>query len=126
MEDLPSLRNLLTPFPRDQPQLGLHRFVYDLEQVSTWHSVYAPDDPSEMLDQFNHVFLATPISRVRIGHRRCPFVNMEIKELIGFGNRLLKCARRTVLQVDWSLYYDSRKVVKTKLRQAKESTFRNS
>ena len=75
------------------------------------------------MDQFNHMFLKildrhAPFKIVRIRNRRCPFVNMEIKELMGRRDRLLKCASRTGLQVDWSLYRDSRKVVETKVRQA--------
>ena len=73
----------------------------------------------EMLDHH------APIKIVRIQHCCCPFVNMEIKELMGLQRRVrfLKCA----LQVDWSLNRDSRKVVKTKLRQAeREYTFRRS
>ena len=77
----------------------------------------------EMLDHH------APIKIVRIQHCRCPFVNMEIKELMGLQHRdrFLKCAHHTGLQVDWSLNRDSRKVVKTKLRQAeREYKFRRS
>ena len=41
-----------------------------------------------------------PIKVVKIRHCHCPFVNMEIKELMGHRHRLLKCACCTGLQVD--------------------------
>ena len=73
--------------------------------------VYAPDDVSEMLDQFNHM-----LGKILDHHA-------PIKELMGRRDRLLDA----LVVPGWSLYCDSQKVVKTKLRQAeRECTFRRS
>lgn len=92
-----------------------HWFLNDLEQALC-HSVYALNNTSEMLNQFNCMFLKI----VRIQHHHCPFVNMEIKEIIGCRDTLLQRTHHTGLRVDWLLKRYSWKVVKTKLRQAEK------
>lgn len=101
-----------------------HRFLSDLEQVP-WHDIALIDDANEMLDQFNNSFLEVlewhaPVKTVKIKHRRCPFVDSQIKECMRDRDRLLKRARCIGSSVDWEIYRVSRQLVKTRLRKAEE------
>jgi len=104
-----------------------HRFVCDLEQVP-WHNVYAPDDASEMLDQFNHMFFEkldhhALIKIVRIRIVAAHLVTWKLRNLwdveIGCWNTLVVprfkwTVNCTVIKI-WSRLREERKVVKTKL-----------
>ena len=109
---------------RSYKNYNSQRFVLDLERVP-WDEITLVDDASDMVDQFNKRFLEVlerhaPVKLVKIRHRRCPFVDVEIKELMRERDRLLKRARCTGQPVDWELYRVSRQVVKTRLRKAEQ------
>jgi hypothetical protein len=72
------------------------------------------DDANVMLDHFNERFLHVlethaPVKTVRIKHRSCPFISIEIRELMQYRNNLLKTARITKLATDWEIYRKLRK-----------------
>ena len=69
---------------------------------------------SRVLD--NHA----PIKKINIKHRRCPFINEEIKEKMAKRDQAYKTARETGALVDWHYYRNCRNYVKRLLREAEK------
>ena len=88
------------------------------------------DDVNEKLLHFNEAFFRVlenhaPIKEIKIKHRRCPFINEEIKEKMAKRDQAHKIARETGALVDWQYYRDCRNDVKTVLREAEKEYVQN-
>ena len=74
-------------------------------------------DVNEKLLHFNEAFFRVldnhaSIKKIKIKHRRCSFINEEIKEKMAKREQAHKIARETGALVDWQYYRDCRNDVK--------------
>ena len=101
----------------------------DLNKIP-WYEIILSDDVNEKLLHFNEAFFQVlenhaPIKEIKIKHRRCPFINEEIKEKMAKRDQAHKIARETGALVDWQYYRDCRNDVKTVLREAEKEYVQN-
>ena len=71
-----------------------------------WHENILSDNVNEKLLHFNNAFFLVldnhaPIKKIKIKHRRCPFIYEEIKEKMAKRDQAHKIARETGALVDW-------------------------
>ena len=101
----------------------------DLNKIP-WYEIILSDDVNEKLLHFNEAFSRVldnhaPIKEINIKHRRCPFINEEIKEKMAKRDQAHKIARETGSLVDWQYYRDCRNDVKTVLREVEKEYVQN-
>ena len=104
-------------------------FLCDLNKIP-WYENILSDDVNEKLLHFNEAFFRVldnhaPIKKIKIKHRRCPFVNEEIKEKMAKREQAHKIARETGALVDWQYYQDCRNDIKRVLREAEKEYVQN-
>ena len=104
-------------------------FLGDLNKIPRYENILS-DDVSEKLLHFNKAFFRVldnhaPIKKIKIKHRRCPFINEEIKEKMAKRDQAHKIARETGALVDWQYYRDCRNDVKRVLREAEKEYVQN-
>ncbi|CAH3015487.1 unnamed protein product, partial [Porites evermanni] len=104
-------------------------FLSDLNKIP-WHENILSDDVNEKLLHFNKAFFRVldnnaPTKKIKIKHRRCPFINEEIKEKMAKRDQAHKIARETGALVDWQYYRDCRNDVKRVLREAEKEYVQN-
>ena len=80
-------------------------FLSDLNKIP-WYENILFDDVNEKLLHFNKAFFRVldnhaPIKKIKIKHRRCPFINEEIKKKMAKRDQAHKIARETGVFVDW-------------------------
>ena len=91
---------------------------------------YKHYDVNDKLLHFNKAFFRVldnhaPIKKIKIKHRRCPFINEEIQEKMPKRDQAHKIARGTVALVHWQYYRDCRNDVKRVLREAEKEYVQN-
>ena len=101
----------------------------DLTKIP-WYENILSDDVNEKLLHFNKAFFRVldnhaPIKKIKIKHRRCPFINEEIKEKMAKRDQAHRIARETGALVDWQYYRDCRNDVKRVLREAEKEYVQN-
>ena len=104
-------------------------FLSDLNKIP-WYENILPDDVNEKLLHFNKAFFRVldnhaPIKKIKIKHRRCPFINEEIKEKMAKRDQAHKITRETSALVDWQYYQHCRNDVKRVLREAEKEFVQN-
>ena len=104
-------------------------FLSDLNKIP-WYENILSDDVNEKLLHFNKAFFRVldnhaPIKKIKIKHRRCPFINEEIKEKMAKREQAHKIARETGALVDWQYYRDCRNDVKWVLREPEKEYVQN-
>ena len=80
-------------------------FLSDLNKIP-WYENILSDDVNEKLLHFNEAFFRVldnhaPIKKIKIKHRRCPFINEEIKEKMAKRDQAHKIARETGARCSW-------------------------
>ncbi|XP_068737945.1 uncharacterized protein [Montipora capricornis] len=116
-------------FARSYKYYDRQSFLSDLNKIP-WYEIILSDDVNEKLLHFNGAFVRVlenhaPIKEIKIKHRRCPFINEEIKEKMAKRDQAHKIARETGALVDWQYYRDCRNDVKTVLREAEKEYVQN-
>ena len=104
-------------------------FLSDLNKIPRYENILS-DDVDEKLPHFNKAFYRVldnhaPIKKIKIKHRRCPFINEEIKEKMPKRDQAHRIARETVALVHWQYYRDCRNDVKRVLREAEKKYVQN-
>ena len=104
-------------------------FLSDLNKIP-WYKNILSDDVNEKLLHFSKAFFRvmdnhTPIKKIKIKHRRCPFINEEIKEKIAKRDQANKIARETGALVDWQCYRDFRNDFSRVLREVEKGYAQN-
>ena len=104
-------------------------FLSDLNKIP-WYENSLSNDVNDKLLHFNKAFFRVldnhaPIKKIKIKHRRCPFINEEIQEKMPKGNQAHKIARGTVSLVHWQYYRDCRNDVKRVLREVEKEVKKN-
>ena len=77
----------------------------DLNKIP-WYQNILSDDVNEKLRLINEAFIRVldnhaPIKKIKIYHRRCPFINEEINEKMAKRDQAHKIARETGAPLDW-------------------------
>ena len=104
-------------------------FLSDLNKIPRYENILS-DDVNEKLPHFNKAFYRVldnhaPIKKIKIKHRRFPFINEEIKEKMPKRDQAHRIARETVALVHWQYYRDCRNDVKRVLREAEKEYVQN-
>ena len=109
---------------------------YDATQMNkefesvNWQPVYASNDVNIALNYFNHVVKAifdrhAPTIVKKVRGKPCPWMTPKLRKTMTNRDRILKKARRTKSQRDWSLYKRLRNKCTNQLKYAKSVFQRN-
>eukprot|EP00794_Sanderia_malayensis_P006428 gene6428-7159_t len=66
-----------------------------------------------------------PLIKMRVKGRRCPWITYEIKSLMNTRDKILRKARNTKEESDWSLYERLKNSCNNKIKQAKQKYHRD-
>ena len=103
--------------------------INDVSNID-WQPLYQSSDVSKALDYFTsslkNVFdLHAPITSKRVKGKGCPWMTIELKSLMNTRDQLLRKARKSNVDDDWSLYRRIRNQCTNKIRKAKANFHRN-
>ena len=104
-------------------------FLSDLNKIPWYENTLSNDVNQKLLDFHKASFQVldnhAPIEKIKINHRRCPFINEEIKGKMAKRDQSHKVSRETGALVDWQYYQDCRNDVKRVLCNAEKEYVQN-
>lgn len=93
-------------------------------------TIFSEDDVNAKLRTFNDVLQSTldahaPVRTIKIRSRPCPYVTLEMKELMRSKDRLHGRFQQTRDSADWNNYKEARNNIKTTLKRAEQEYVRS-